>query len=353
MPGLRDIALLRLRNQHLIGAGLAGPADVVGWLGVVQAQDYTGAKWALGQRMKRASDSAIEQAFADGVLLRTHVLRPTWHFVLPSDIRFLLTLTAPRFRAAMRYYDRQLELDEAIFERSRAALSGALQGGRHLTRAELGRVLADAGIEAQGQRLGHLLMHAEIAALICSGPRRGKHFTYALLDERAPATPARTREQALAELTVRYFTGHGPALAQDFAWWSGLRVGDANAGLELARASLSELVVDGRSYWHAGSARAPRIAGPVVHLLPNYDEYLIAYKERSAAFDRERIAVLGRRENVLSNHLITLNGEVIGSWRRDASRAGAGIETTLIARLNAAERKALKAAEERLARFTD
>jgi hypothetical protein len=351
MPTLVDIALLRLRNQHLIGAGFSTAAEVVGWFGAVQSQDYAGARWGVGQRMKRASDAAIERAYDEGKILRTHVLRPTWHFVLPADIRWLVTLTAPRVRAAVGYYDRQLKLDAAVLERSRAALSGALRGGHHLTRNELARVLTEAGIEAIGQRLGHLMMHAELDLVLCSGPRRGKQFTYALVDERVPPTKALAREQALAELTRRYFTSHGPALPQDFAWWSGLTLRDVKAGLELAGDALSELVVDGRTYWHVGSARPPKLSAPVVHLLPNYDEHLIAYKERSAAFDRERVASLGRRDNVLSNHLITLDGQVIGGWRRRAGRPSAAIEKTLIAKLNAAEKKALKAAEERLATF--
>jgi hypothetical protein len=351
MADLRDLALLRLRNQRLIGTGLSSAAEVVGWLGAVQSQDYAGAKWALAQRMKRGSDSAIERAFTDGEILRTHVMRPTWHFVLPRDIRWLLELTAPRVRSLLRYYDKSLKLTEAVRARCDTVLREALRGGKHLTRNELARALDDAGIAASGQKLGHIMIHAELDALVCSGPRRGKQFTYALLDERAPATATLTREKALAELTLRYFTSHGPALPQDFAWWSGLTIADANAGLELVRKKLSELVVDKRTYWHAGDARVPKLRAPVAHLLPNYDEHLVAYKERSAAFDRETVAPLGRRENVLANHLVALNGQVVGGWRRESSRPTAPIEITLIARLGPADRKALKAAEARLATF--
>jgi hypothetical protein len=346
MASLRDIALLRLRNQRLIGRGFSRAAEVVGWLGAVQSQDYAGAKWAVGQRMKRSSDTLVERAFDAGEILRTHVLRPTWHFVSPADIRWLLELTAPRVRAAMRYYDKQLGLDAAIFNRAQAAISRALDGGRQLTRGELAGVL-----DAQGQRLAHLLMRAELDGLICSGPRRGKQFTYALLEEHAAKARARTREEALAELTLRYFTSHGPALAQDFAWWSGLTIRDASVGLELVRAELSELVIDDRRYWFAGVAKPPRLAAPVVHLLPNYDEHVVAYKERSAAFDGARAEKLGRREMALANHLITLDGRVVGWWRRESARPDARIELTLIAKLNAAEQKALQAARQRLLKF--
>ena len=348
---LRELALLRLRNQRLILKSCKSPEEVVGWLGAVQAQDYYGAKWAVAQRTKSVSDAAVEQAFADGRILRTHVLRPTWHFVLPADIRFMLELTAPRIRAAMRYYDRQLGIDEAELGKSHAVVRAALRGGRQATRSELARLLNEAGIEAKGQRLGHLLSHAELDALICSGPRRGKQFTYALLDERAPKTKPRTREDALAELSLRFYTGHGPALLQDFAWWSGLTLTDAKKGLDSVRDHFSELEAAGRSYWHRDSAKPPVLKEPVVHFLPNYDEHLIAYKERSAAFDRERIAQIGTRGNVLFNHLVILDGRVIGGWRREQGETK--IEITLITRLNAAEKKALGAAEARLTKYLE
>ena len=194
-----DVARARLHSQRLVGAPLATPEEVVGWLGAVQAQDYAGAKWAVAQRAAGCSDADVEQACRDGRILRTHVLRPTWHFVLPDDMRWMLALTAPRVRAAMAYYDRKLGLDEAVFRRTQALLAKALVGGQARTREELARTLAAAGIEASGQRLGHIMMRAELDALVVSGPRRGKQFTYALLDERAPPrarAPPRPRRGA-------------------------------------------------------------------------------------------------------------------------------------------------------------
>jgi hypothetical protein len=172
---------------------LSTPDQVVDWLGTVQAQDYLGAKWALGLRMREATDAAVEAAFTEGSVLRTHVMRPTWHFVTPSDIRWLLKLTAPRVNAASAYMHRRVELDGSLFARSNDVLAKALQGGRHLIRAELGAALAEAGIVADGMRLSYIVMRAELDAILCSGPRRGKQYTYALLDERVP--PTRTWER--------------------------------------------------------------------------------------------------------------------------------------------------------------
>ncbi|HEY8925947.1 MAG TPA: winged helix DNA-binding domain-containing protein, partial [Polyangia bacterium] len=268
---LSDIAGARLANQRLVGSPSDRAEDVVRALGAVQAQDYAGAKWALGLRLDGHTDADVERAFDEGRILRTHVLRPTWHFVAPRDIRWMLALTAPRVRAAMAYYDRQLDITDGLCRRSQAVLAKALAGGNHLTREELGKALAGAGIVAQGQRLGNLMMRAELDAVVCSGPRRGKQFTYALLDERTPASPSLDRDEALAELASRYFIARGPALVPDFAWWSGLTVNDAQRAVTLAGARLRAVTVDGRTYWRGARARAATAPAALIHLLPSFD----------------------------------------------------------------------------------
>ncbi len=211
-------------------------------LGAVQSQDYAAAKWGVGQRTVGITDAIVEQAFADGSILRTHVMRPTWHFVTPSDIRWMLSLTAPRVHAANAYRYRELELNEAVFRRCRSSLMRALQGGRQLTRTELRQLLQRARIDTTApQRLAYLLMHAELEGVICSGARRGKQFTYALLDERVPPASVPQRDEALHDLTMRYFSTRGPATPQDFSWWSGLTVADAKRGVEAAGTSIDQL----------------------------------------------------------------------------------------------------------------
>src|SRR6185503_5208433 len=240
-----NITGLRLANQKLSTSTFKSPAEVVSWLGAVQAQDYAGAKWAVALRAPGLTDSDIEQAFTDGKILRTHVMRPTWHFVLPEDIRWMLELTAPRVLAAIAYMDRQLGLDKAIIKRSNAILAKALQGGNQLTRAELGSILQRSRVNTDDLRLGHLLSHAEVDGIICSGGRRGKQFTYALIDERAPRARTLKRDEALAELTRRYFVSHGPATVQDFVWWSGLTTADARNGLEMNKSRLIQETANG------------------------------------------------------------------------------------------------------------
>src|SRR5947209_6158875 len=245
-----DIAHRRLHNQHITRRTLETPQALVEWLGAVQAQDFAAAKWALGLRLQGTTDDDIEQAFTDGAILRTHVMRPTWHFVSPADIRWLLALTAPRVHAASAYYTRKLELDDAVFRCTHAVLANALQGGKQLTRDELASALQQAGIATLGeQRVTYIIMRAELDGIICSGARRGKQFTYALLAERAPQARSLDRDEAIAELTMRYFTSHGPATIQDFVWWSGLTVVDAKAGLAMVTSQLLQEMIGAQTYW--------------------------------------------------------------------------------------------------------
>ncbi|HXU01906.1 MAG TPA: winged helix DNA-binding domain-containing protein [Polyangia bacterium] len=352
MPAPFDVALQRLRNQRLVGKPFATPQEVVRWLGAVQSQDYAGAKWAIAQRTRACTDAEIDRAFADGRILRTHVLRPTWHFVLPDDIRWMLALTAPGVRARMAYYDRQLALDAAAFRRSQTVIARALAGGKSLTRTELGAALAAEGIRATGQRLGHIMMRAELDALIASGPRRGKQFTYALLDERAPGGRTLARDEALAELAGRYFASHGPALAHDFAWWSGLTVGDARRGIDAASPRLASAAADGKTYWLAPAVRnGARVAPDVVHLLPNYDEATVAYRDHGPSLAGAAPTFTARPEMVM-NHVVVVGGRVVGGWRRLAGKKGAlVVETILATPLVGAAQKSLEAAAARFERF--
>jgi hypothetical protein len=373
-----DVASRRLRNERLVGRPFAEPADAVKWLGAVQSQDYAGAKWAVAQRVRACSDADVERACDRGDIVRTHVLRPTWHFVAPADVRWMLALTAPRIHAASAYYVRQLGLDLRTFERSNAVLAASLRGNRHLTRDELGEDLRRAGIRAEGPRLAYLMMRAELDALICSGPRRGKQFTYALLDERVPPTKTLARDEALAELARRYFASHGPATLQDFAWWSGLTVADGTRAVELAKGPIVREIADGKTYWLVPSRKAPAPKKPTVHLLPNYDELLVAYKDHAPSFDGDVLGALDKRGNVLSSHIVVKDGRVIGGWRRTletgvrrrgrrpapsntvARRRGRTpapsnrivlIETRLLAELDEAAARELRAAAERYGRF--
>jgi hypothetical protein len=262
-----EILQRRLASQYLTASGPKTGADIVRALGAVQAQDYAGAKWALGQRTRDATDAGIERELGEGSILRTHVLRPTWHFVAPADIRWMLALTAPRVKAAMAYHDRVFGVTPAIYRRGLAALTKALAGGKHLTRAEVAKILQPTGVKTSDQRVG-IMMRAELDAVVCSGPRRGKQATYALLDERVPPAAVLEREEALLELTRRYFRTRGPATPRDFAWWSGLSAADVKRGIQIAGRELEQVAFDGQELYVMD--RALPKAQPSAHLLPNF-----------------------------------------------------------------------------------
>lgn len=341
-----DIAGRRLRNQRIAGKAHLRPEDVVAWLGAVQAQEYPGARWGLALRMKKGTtDAEIHRAVNEGRILRTHVMRPTWHFVTPDDLRWMLELTGPRVRRAMAHYGRREGLDSALVSRALAAFERALGNGQCLTRHELGERLARAGIAAKGVRLALLTICAELDGLICSGPYRGKQLTYALLAERAPRSRVLSRDESLAELTRRYFSSHGPATIRDFVWWSGLTTPDAKRGLDMNRA-LRE-TVGGLTYFSIGRISSGSRRQTVVHMLPIYDEYLVAY--------RDRVAVPYAASNVLSKtsrpvtfqHAIVVAGQVAGTWRV----RGVTVDVALLKRLTGPERRALADAVARYERF--
>jgi len=348
---------LRLTNQKLVQSDLRDPAEIVARLGAVQSQDFPAAKWALALRLRSGqaqrpnglTGDAIERAFDAGTILRTHILRPTWHFVTPADIGWMLALTAPRVHQFSTHAHRQFELDSRTLSRARTIIARALSDGSQLTRAELAAALRRGGITASGPRLGLLTIDIEINKIMCSGALRGRQHTYARFDSRVPESRPRTREGSLAELTKRFFTGHGPATLRDFSWWSGLTLRDVREGLDLAKSELTLERVDDLEYW-VGSDPATdrlnplsrRVRGsdphPVAHLLPNYDEYLIAYK------DRGLVGASDLSAQEAYTHQIVIDGQFVGTWKPVATKDGVRLDMKLRRALNSTEDRALQRA---------
>jgi hypothetical protein len=283
-------------------------------------------------------------AFDRGEFLRTHVLRPTWHFVAPDDIRWLLQLTAPRVKAMTLSYTRRLGINDAEFARCESLLSHALAGGRDMTRAEIGVLLQmnDSAV------LGQILMQAELDGVLCSGPRRGRQHTYMLVEERVASVSPVTYDEALAELTWRYFSSHGPALVSDCAWWSSLPTREISRGLELNRHRLESEQIDGRVYWFRPTTLDGE-AHCAVQLLPNYDEYTVAYRHRDLYYDAEANWTGNSRMDVPFTNVILAHGRVAGRWRRVPGRQE--LEHTWTIEPGQAEREALATAEQRHRQF--
>src|SRR5882762_1512678 len=349
-----DICGQRLAHQHLARQSLEKASEVVALLGAVQAQDYSGAKWGLAQRTQGATESAVEKEITDGAILRTHVLRPTWHFVAPADIRWMLKLTAPRVKAILAHYDRQLGVDAAVLRKSRAVLTKALRDGNQLTRSELARELTKARIRADGtERLARLMMHAELDGLICSGARRGKQFTYALLDERIPPTKELERDAALRELAIRYFTTRGPATIDDFAWWSGVSKTDARRGVQAAETRLEHEVVGGRQYWFTHAARSTKAKSPVARLLPAYDEYFIGLKDRSAMQAKLERSGVKPSDGFIFSRALIIDGQIVGGWKPALKGKSVAVELMLLTVLGKAGRRSVAHEVERFGAFLE
>ena len=339
----------RLRRQGLIRPIQRTPEDVVTWFGAMQAQEYEPATWGIGLRMQGDPARAdVERAVDDGSVVRTHVMRPTWHFVSRADIRWLLQLTAPRVHQAMASYRRKLELDARVLGRCCAVFERALDDGRHLLRAELAERLARARLPMSGSRLAMAVMYAELEGLICSGARRDRKFTYANLTERAPGAKLLGRDEALAALMTRYLQSHGPATVRDFSWWSGLTMADGRRAIEIVGARRRD--EGGLAYWSLpgtppGSARARAAL-----LLPIYDEYLVAYRDRVVVPHIQPQMTKLPGWNTFQ-HAVILNGQVAGTWRIPRVDDPIAIDVTLVPGLSARAKHAVIQAAKRYGRF--
>ena len=281
-----DIARWRLRSQGLVAPHAVSAGEAVGSLLAVQAENPSQAAWAVASRTRDPDQADLAAALADGAVLRTHVLRPTWHFVRAEDVGWLLDLTGPRIR---RVTGQQLSalhgLDERAAGRAASAVTDALAARGHLTRAQLAGELRERGVRGGPQLLMILLAHAELDGLICSGrPVTGEH-TYALMSERVPAPRRLGRAEALAELALRYFTGHGPATERDLAYWATLSLTDVRAGLQQVRDRLDSFQHDGRTFWHAPEDAPAGPQQPAGHLLQILDETYRGYQDSRWVLD--------------------------------------------------------------------
>lgn len=347
MTTSRDLLKTRLRTQRLTGTPFRTAADAVRFLGAVQAQDLHGAKWSLGMRVQGATDLSLDAALGAGKILRTHVLRPTWHFVAPEDLRWMLALSAPQVNRVMSYQHRNLELDRKLFARIYALLERGLGGGNHLTRAEVSALLGRGKIVATGQRLGHILVETELNGVICSGRPRGKEQTYALLEEWVRPGPVYPRAEAIARLAQRFFTSHGPATWKQFAWWASLTVKEAQQAREALR-GIDVEQVNGVE-WLSPPQRTTTSKKPGALLIPEFDEVLTGWAEigipRTIA-DRRR----GKPTSSFDRPIL-FDGAWIGNWRRTISIKEVVLEVWRIAKWTSAQERSVVTEGARFAKF--
>ena len=345
----RAIARRRTHNQH-VWSPLDIPSDVVASLGAMQSQEFRIALWSVAQRTGGVDENGMRRAFDNGTILRTHILRPTWHFVSAGDIRWLMALSGPRVDSLNMYRYRQLELDEKLLVKTTKRIAKSLSGGVHLTRRELGEDLRRARVSIDGQRLAYIVMRAELEGVICSGPLRGKQHTYALLDERAPKAKNMSRQESLEELARRYFTSHGPATLKDFSRWSSFTMSDCRSGLEAVQSELRREKSGDRTYWSNRSSRPPARRATTVDLVQIYDELVMGYSDSRDALRPPDISDPPSVSTPLM-HAVLLDGQLIGHWKDIHTKEGVTVETSLFRSLKPVEEKALGHSVERYGRF--
>jgi hypothetical protein len=333
-----DIIKHRLANQQISANSFKTPAELIHWFGAMQAQDFPMAKWAIGSRIKSLTEKDIDDAVSKGKIIRTHALRPTWHFVSAKDIYWILELTAPQIKAQSRSRDKELGLTEKIYTRSNTIIEKALSDVKNLTRQELVTALNKARIQTDEYRSGHLLLRAELDALICSGSANGNQTTYALLSKKVKRKTTLPREEALAILAKRYFHSHGPATALDYGWWSGLPVKDVKNSIELIKSDLASEELDGQTYWFIPSSIPTANKQASVHLLPAFDEYLISYKNRGAAMELEHHKK-AFTINGIFKPIVVINGKVVGIWKRTVTKDSVTIVVDLFTTIPKAHQK--------------
>jgi len=345
-----EIARIRLLNHHITRRPLEAPVDLVRHLGAVQAQDYLGALWALGLRLRSATESSVEQALAERMIVRTWPMRGTLHLVAADDARWMLSLLAPRVLRSAAARHRQLGLDDGVFTRAERILTRALEGGKQLTRPAMYRLLEADGIATSDSRGLHILGFLAHRQVLVLGTREGRQHTFRLFEEWVPPTSARTREESLAELAIRYFSSHGPATIQDFAWWSGLTIAEVKEAIALAGSRVISETFDGQTCWLGENAAVSDERKHRVHLLPPFDEYTVAYRNRDAVVDPAH----ARRVNAgggMLNAVIVIDGRVVGTWKRTLKKGEVLLTLEPFGRLKRDERQAIDAVADRYGAF--
>jgi hypothetical protein len=335
---LKDIAIERLYSQHIKNQKLKNPSELVNWLGVIQAQDYSGAKWSIGLRLHGITDKEVEQELKDRKLIRTWALRGTLHFVASADINWLLKLIAPRIIVGNNRRYRELKLDEATLSKSNKILQNALKDEKHLNRRELRDILEQKGISTMGQRMAYMLQRASLDGLICQTVTNQNNPSYISMDD-LRKFKALDRSDALVELAKRYFNSHGPATLKDFIWWSGLLVKDARAGLEEIKSSLKKEIIGEQTYWMSPEPSV-HMETPSINLLPGFDEYLLSYKDRSASIAPKINEALSPTNGVFSPTIVS-DGQIVGTWKREIKKDQILIKIRYFRKLSSPEEESL------------
>ena len=345
------IADIRLMAQQLAAPSFDNPLELVTWMGAVQAQDYNMVKWALGVRLENVTIDCVNRALQQGEIIRTHVLRPTWHLVAAKDIRWMLKLSAQRILSANDSFARShgLDITRSLYTKYNDLIGKVLEGNKSLTKQEIVQELGRVGVMIDISQLTRFMMRAEAEGIICSGVDKGNKPTYALLDERVPKTPDLYKDEALALLARRYFQSHSPASLNDFIWWSGLSVTESKQAVGLIEAELIMDKFESTNLFVHETWNNLVKKDNILHFLPSFDEYLISYKDRTAVMD------IKHYPKAFNNYgtfypVIVYNGKIVGNWNKSVKKNQIIIETSFFEKKKI-DKKLIKSAENRYIAF--
>jgi hypothetical protein len=312
----------RLQLQQISAQQFTTPNQVVNWMGAMQSQDYEMSKWAVALRLPNMIENKIETALSNGEIIRTHILRPTWHLVSAENLRWMMDLSAPQLIRTLNSYTKSVELNTKDLLKAEKLIQKLLQQKNHCTRDEIMMVLQKEKIKTNGYRSAHIMFHCELNSLVCSGIRKGKDITYALIDERIDVFKKISRDEALVRLATIYFQSHSPATLKDFSWWSGLNQTDAKKGINFILKKLNQIIVGEQTYFVFEKSQSPLpsikvgiTASDKIHLLPAFDEYIISYNNRDAILEKKHYWEVATK-NGMFKPIILQNGKIIGTWKR-------------------------------------
>jgi hypothetical protein len=337
----QEISNHRLVSQKLLETNSNSPEEIVRHLGAMQAQDYAMAKWAIGSRCD-ATEKEIEEVLNSGKVIRTHILRPTWHFVAADDIHWMLDVSGPQVKRIILSETKKYGYDEREFDRINSNIEKILAGNKHLTREEIIQELNIKRVSGEYYLSPVLIMmYAELSGLICNGKMKGKQITYALLEEKVSKPQSKlTKDEGLAKLAKRYFESHGPATMLDFSWWSGFPPTTCKMVINSIASELNSIEIDKQTYWFGNDCCKLDDFCESVHFLPAFDEILISYKTREASILQEH-QPKAFTSNGIFKPVILENGKVIGTWKRTLKKDHAKIETQFFSALDETKKSTL------------
>lgn len=320
-----ELLHIRLYNQLLSVHGKNTPHEIVSWMGAMQSQALDMAKWAIGTRLENQKIKDIEDALNTGQIIRTHILRPTWHFISAEDIHWMFDLSNPRLKPIYRSYTKIVKADESIIYHAIPFVEKVLAGGKHLTKEEIGTALLSQNITLDDTHLRMVINYSEMEGIIVNGLVKGNKQTFTLLEEWAPRKETISKEEALERLARRFFTSHAPATVQDFAWWSGLSLTECRKGIECIKSNLICETINGREFWMKNDLKIPSPDKASALLLPPFDEFVVSYKDRSEIIKDSHYSKV-MTKNGLFSPTIMLNGEIIGSWKKTIQKGTPKVE---------------------------